>query len=417
MEKHILALLASILAVVFLSGCIGQTPSVPGVATGVIIKSFAPDMPEVFSDDPVTFMLNVENVGGEDAYNVQAKLFGLGTDWTGDDWINTAQRTQTVPGILERSQPDLNIPGGSGDLQWDLKAPDGLKVDNTYTAGVRLYYDYKTTALAHVKVYSNDYLRSNPTQAETIMKSSGIDTFTVTSAPITIELAGLARPLIVKGSNQQASITILVKNIGQGSPWLNSESDMTVTVTKIYINNEDKLTACMGSDKTARLPRSGSKSISCTFTVPSVDSYTTIPVEIELSYKYFLDGSASIKVLKAITTGGAGVSQLSSSTSSTTVTPGTCIGSLSATVTGQGTCRVDATVVATNCDGQSWKVKDTSSGAVVCGGDPDDKVNGNSFTWPCVWPVSSGSYTYSLYINNVGRAAAVITCLNIAEVP
>jgi len=306
MRKQILALIIAPLLMVFLSGCTDWFAQAGGVSSGVILKSFSPDMPEIFSGDDVTFTLNVENVGGEAAANVRATLFGLGSDWSGADWDGAANSgiLKTVTGTLERSEPELKIPGGTGDMQWDLVAPSGLKTDNTYVAGVRMKYDYKTTALANVKVYSNAYLKTIPDQADAIMKSSGIDSFTLTQSPISVELAGLARPVIYKGTGQTATVTILITNVGQGYPYETSESDMTVDVLGVTVNGDACNTA---PPVTAKLPRSGAKAITCTFNVPSVTSYTTIPLEVKLGYTYFLDGSASIKVLKAIGgTEGAG---------------------------------------------------------------------------------------------------------------
>ena len=301
MKKHIAALLSLIVLVVAVSGCIGGEEAVSGTATGVIIKSFSPDISEIFSEDDVTFSLSVENIGGEDATNVQAKLFGLGTDWSGDDW--DGNRIKWI-GYLERSQPDYNVPGGTGDMQWNVKSPVDLKVDNTYTAGVRLTYTYSTTALANIKIYSNEYLKTNPDKAESIMKSSGIETFSVTNAPIKIELAGLARPLIYRSDGQVASITALLSNIGQGKPYDTGEDDMTITLEKMTVNKQP----CSNElEDTYRIPRTGKKSIPCQFELPAIDSYTTIPVEIELSYNYFVDSSTTIKVLKSLyISGGEG---------------------------------------------------------------------------------------------------------------
>jgi len=290
MKKHTLALLASLLVVVFLSGCTfpGVGPA-RGAATGVIIKSFAPDISEIFSEDDVTFSLSVENVGGEDAYNVQARLFGLGTDW---EFLS--DKLQEI-GYLERSQPEYKVPGGIGDAQWDITSPPGLKVDNTYTASTRLTYSYRTTALANIKIYDSEYLRSNPEDAESIMKSSGIESFTVTNAPITVELAGLARPLIKRAGTQEASITVLLDNIGQGKPYDSTENDMTITVVKVKAYE----TTCV-RNQSVRLPRSGKKSVPCRFELPDVEEFTTLPLEVELSYNYFLDDTTSIKVLKSL---------------------------------------------------------------------------------------------------------------------
>jgi len=289
--KKILILL-SLIFLVYLSGCIGQAPAAKGVATGVIIKSFKPDIPEIFSEDSVVFTLTVENVGEEDAHDVQAKLFGLGTDWTWDS------SKQTIgDGNLLKSQPKDKIPGGTGDITWNANSPSGLKVDNTYTAGVRVYYSYKTTALGTIKVYNQNYLKAKPEEAEKIMKSSGVASFSVTKAPVSISLAGVARPLIYRSGTQISALTILIDNVGQGNPYRETETDMEITITKFKVSNTNCLDKI--SDKTPRLPRTGQKSVSCTFNLPTtVVEYTTIPMEVELSYKYFVDSSTTIKVLK-----------------------------------------------------------------------------------------------------------------------
>lgn len=302
-NKHTFALLALLLVVTALSGCVGQTAG-KGTTSGVVIESFGPDISEVFSGDPVVFSITVENIGGEDADDVSAKLYGLGTDWAGPDWVNTANRVKSI-GYLERSQPEFDVPGGVGDAQWDVEAPKDLKVDNTYTAGVRLYYGYKTTALANIRIYDNGYLRSNPDIAQSVMKSSGVDSFTVTNAPVSIELAGVARPLVYRSdlTGQQATITFLIENVGQGKPYDTTENDMTVTVETLLVNGA----ACQGDGQGTgdyRLPRAGKKSVPCTFTLPTVDTYTTIPAEIVVGYIYFIDTTSSVKVLKGIYTGG-----------------------------------------------------------------------------------------------------------------
>lgn len=288
-------ILFSLISLVFLAGCLGFQPTeeVPGVATGVIIKSFGPDISEIYSEDSVIFTLSVENVGEEEATNVQAKLFGLGTDWS---W--TTGKQTIGDGILSKSVPEEELPGGVGDYQWEAISPSGLKVDNTYTVGVRVYYSYNTTALGSIKVYNYDYIKAKPEEAEEITKSPGIASFSVTKAPITVSLAGAARPLILRKEGQSASITILIKNIGQGHQYNTQENDREVTINKIKVADTDcteKIT-----DTTPRLPIAGEKSVSCSFTLPEVDEFTTIPVEVELSYNYFVDGSSTIKVLKAI---------------------------------------------------------------------------------------------------------------------
>jgi hypothetical protein len=52
MKKGTLALMGLTLAVVFLSGCVGQSGTTgSGQSKGVIIKNFYPDMTEIYSGD------------------------------------------------------------------------------------------------------------------------------------------------------------------------------------------------------------------------------------------------------------------------------------------------------------------------------------------------------------------------------
>lgn len=288
--------------IVSLSGCTiagytlpGQEPvdDRDGLAIGVIIKSFGPDIPEIYSEDSVTFTVTVENVGEEDALNVEAKLFGLGSDWS---W--TSGKQTIGDGTLLKSVSEEGLPGGIADYQWDVESPPNLKVDNTYTAGVRVYYSYKTTAYGTLKVYNYNYLRANPERLDEVMKSSGIASFDVTKAPVTVSLRGAARPFIYRTENQTGSITIMIEKIGRGHQYNEAEDDRTVTIDKIKVSD----TTCKNNE-TAKLPTGGEKSVSCSFTLPAADEFTTVPVEVELSYNYFVDGSSSIKVLKAISGG------------------------------------------------------------------------------------------------------------------
>ena len=306
-KRHSIALLA-LLSVVLLSGCIGQTGAVPGTAAGVIIKNFGPDISEVFSCDAVTFSISVENVGGADAKNVEARIFGLGTQWSGDNWDEVADRKITVAEFLEKNLPEYGQ-GGWGDGTWDLLAPCGLSVDNEYSAGVRLTYEYGTSAMGNIRLYDNDYLKSNPEEAESIMKASGLESFSATGGPLKISLAGVARPLVYRDhpdALNQASVTFLIENVGQGKPYTDTdETNMQFTVVSATVNEIEDCEF----DNVIRLPRTGQKSLTCLFDMPDPDTYTTIPVEIEIEYNYFVDSSSSVRVLKTLfqdTTSGNG---------------------------------------------------------------------------------------------------------------
>lgn len=234
-------------------------------------------------------------------------MFGLGTDWS-----TPTVKYYNISELLQRSQPEYKIPGGTGDASWEVTSPANMKVDNTYTAGVRVTYTYRTTALANFKVYTQEYLRTRPEQSEQIMKSSGISSLVVTKAPVTVSFAGISRPIIYRTAGQKMSFTVQISDIGPGNPYFGADlANMKVNVDKIEIrnitcggtSNGTSDCTCSGwssSAKEVKLPRTGEKSISCTYTFNSaVEDYTTIPINVELTYNYFLESSSTIKVLKA----------------------------------------------------------------------------------------------------------------------
>jgi len=317
MSKHNSALLVLIAVAVVVSGCTTGGGGTGGTK-GVVITYFEPDISEIYSGDEVMFTAGVENVGGEDAENVKLLLFGLGNTWKYSS-NNPKGTKQDITGTLEKSESSEGIRGGTGEAQWEVGSPNSLKVDNVYTANVRLSYSYITTALANVKIYDNEYLQSIPEQTESIMASSGIDTFTVTDAPITIELSGFTKPLVYRADSttKEASVRMLISNIGEGKPFLlDDESTPKIEVVRVKVNDE----LITLDEDTYRLPRSGKKSVAFNFPLPEIESYTTIPIEIVLSYKYFIDDSTQITVLKSLFLDENGGSPTSSTSS--TLAPG-----------------------------------------------------------------------------------------------
>jgi hypothetical protein len=81
-------------------------------------------------------------------------------------------------------------------------------------------------------------------------------------------------------------------------------------------------------------------------------------------------------------------------------------------ITGTGTCTVTASLTASNCDGQAWQIKD--DGNVKCSG----TVSGSSYSYTCPsWTVSSGTYTYKLYIGGNLKDSKSVTCSGVDNPP
>ncbi len=85
-----------------------------------------------------------------------------------------------------------------------------------------------------------------------------------------------------------------------------------------------------------------------------------------------------------------------------------CTGTLTVPISGTGTCTVTASLTASNCDGQTWEIRDSETRKCPTTG--LGTVSGNPYSNTCPWTVSTGSYTYNLYIGGVLKDSKSVTC-------
>jgi hypothetical protein len=277
--KNYAIFLLILMVFIFLAGCVSQQqPTQQGQAIGVIVKSFKPSQSQVYSGQSVSFFLTVENVGEEDAEEVKAVLTGLGTDWSGE--LNEMKEI----GYLQKRL--ANFPGGLGEVEWEVTAPEGKEIKGA-KATVKVYYLYKSTADGRIKIVSQDYSQTHPEDIK------GIESFIATRAPIQISV-GASRPFVYIKPGQQGSIRIELTNVGQGFPYVSEKNDRKVTIESITINGEE----CLNHDFPKIVRIDPSYPLTCQFTVPEVSEYTTIPLEVHLTYYYYVESTATIDVLK-----------------------------------------------------------------------------------------------------------------------
>ncbi len=309
MKKEIVPLLL-IVGVVFVSGCIGQTKTT-GAAKGLSIQSFSPDFEEVRSGEEITLSALIENVGEADATGISVQLFGLNFN----EW-NLQGDNPKKQSILRKADPTQDMPGESYEFNWNLQSPPNLRVDNTYTANIRTYYKYQTSAVATLRFMSYDYIKSLPAdEFEKAKKSAGVVQSTVSSAPISASINVGSRPLIVYSDGDTYSVQLTITNVGNGNPFkLNADypgyggpldsSDLYYVDVDIDTDLDLDCSNTLDTAKSGelRLTRGTSKTLFCTATIPSVEDlgntkdYT---VTVNLNYGYYTDASTKIKVLKA----------------------------------------------------------------------------------------------------------------------
>ena len=331
MRSHgLLALL--LLGIVFVSGCINQPPTTKG-GKGLSISSFAPDFAEIRSGEPVTISALVSNVGEGDATGVKAQLFGLNMGAAGEnkEWTLTSG-SSTLPAppssglLLRKADSSLGLSGENYEFTWTVKSPDTLRVDNTYTANLRVYYKYKTYSTSILHFVSYDYIKSLPTEQFNAEKAkAGVAQSTSSTAPVSVKVSGGNRPFIAYSDDASApdtfSVQIDITNVDSGNAF---DTDATYptgfssdNLHKVKVNIETNLDLncanTLGSAKSGQITmtKGQSKTIFCTATVEKakLDNARDYTVNVELDYGYYLDASTKITVLKkeGPITGGTGV--------------------------------------------------------------------------------------------------------------
>lgn len=218
MKKAIIVLL---LAVVLVSGCIDQRPVNTSDSNGLSINSFAASPVRAFSGELVLFDLEVENVGGTTARNVQADLFDVEGQWR-DQMANPVDSTLTTWGSVTLKPPmsERNIPGDLRIAQWQLMTPDipqGVQVNEPVEA--RVTFDYNTSGHFGVKMISQQAYRQMQ-----LNKQDVTNPFTIVSSSGPLKLSVPERftnAIILDDTNEGSEVIpfrIQIDNVGDGFP-------------------------------------------------------------------------------------------------------------------------------------------------------------------------------------------------------
>ncbi len=287
--------------VVFLAGCAQQATTTGG--TGVIIKSFAPDLTDASGGSTVTFIVNAKNTGDATADNVKALLFGLSNEWT---TMPTAV-SSVGGGKLAPADLATGLPGEEGSVDWSLTAPAGKASDVTYDASVRLFYTYPTTSDIIIRFVTDDYARTTPTAQKGILTSG------TTAGPLTI--TAVARTPVLSTGSTKGRIQLEIQNIGSGRVFkgasipsngviLAADLDIlkAVTITGVGALGSCAVGAAGNSQTPANVRLAGGKSkvISCDVDASGIVNFKDIALKITVDYNYFVDSASQVTVSKAL---------------------------------------------------------------------------------------------------------------------
>lgn len=264
----------------------GQQPLGVGPGTaGVVITGFTATPAVTEGGEEVSFILTVQNKGGTNTdqvdigNNIEYDIFGL------SDWKDKGDNIEE-PGAenLEKEDSSRQLVGETTTQEWSDEAP--LKnTDITYPITARVDYPYKTEADVVLSIYGRD----NPNVKGRGITQSSIGQISVTGGPLSVVPKGTI-PLI--GTKKKFTMSFDISNIGGGRTYTNQKGS---DLDKIIIDSDD----CDISKDEIRLINN-LRTVTCRVTtgIDNSDEQETKTVHLEIEYRYIVESTTNVRVLK-----------------------------------------------------------------------------------------------------------------------
>jgi len=295
LKRFLLAFL--LIAVVALSGCIGQRSVNIDANNGLLISTFSVDPVKVDEGDQVLVLMDVENVGGVTARDIRVNFYGA-EGWGGD-------KNKTLGKDLKPPDPITGTPGDFKTVTATLTAPqlpEGVQLEFPITA--RVVFSYKTTGGITIPAYSEDLYKINTEQGRTMETEAKVSN---TNAPLKVSLSRGPTPLVVGNESEETTYVIEFKNVGSGWPF--KEGDIGKLQGKIKVYGAE-LIECLdvgvGTDNTVTLDlpvfqmrSTGSVPVSCSVNIPGGWSPTqsgSVVFTVDIDYDYYVEKAANVMV-------------------------------------------------------------------------------------------------------------------------
>jgi hypothetical protein len=278
MMKKVASLII-VAVILFLSGCT-QTMSGSGGTNGLVIESFGPIISELEPGDSTDIMAVLKNAGGSEVTNINVELYGLG-EW--NPRLVTAPPSSMLPG-----DPKRGMEPETAEVVWEVTAPQYKTGIDNLEFEMMAYYTYSTSAIAQIKVASENYIKSFPPQEQKNKISElGVKMSKYTDGPISVSVSAPSK--VLRGNSRSVRITIDIQNVGGGN-LVNYELPIRVSSPGRSVN--------CGIGSTVKLLQGKSKQIRCVVDADIANGWDNIPVRIDLeNYRYWVSARSTISVL------------------------------------------------------------------------------------------------------------------------
>jgi hypothetical protein len=295
--------IVAILAVILISGCVGQTTVTPTGGAGLTITSFSADMTEQTSDRDIRLFADFENQGESKIYANQSLVALIGPIGTGLlEWGDVPNNISAFRRDLNPADVARDLPAGSDSKQWKVRAPKldpGQSKTDTFT--VRTYYDYETKGVGSLEVYSEAESTAVKERGDTLEKA----VFSTTHGPVEMTIRSVPDPVIALG-NDVVTLEITISNTGGGTVYkagkiTNNMADVPtlaygdLNIVKLLVSTDlDETGTNCKSNAEQELIGGKPTTISCDFKVTAPNTKQSYPVKISATYGYYTEQSIQL---------------------------------------------------------------------------------------------------------------------------
>ena len=266
--------------------------------SGVNIEGFTATPSEIYEGQPVTLDLQLKNNGGQEAQNVEARLYNVAFEGTRSWSIESGSQTLEYNN-LRPADPETETPSRSVSQIWTLEAPE-IDGDRRipYTFNTRVFYEYATQGITDITVMTGQEFRNSDAAKEqpTLDNSGG---------PIQLEVRTRSPVVFYEGSDSTTSnFCVIVENVGTGTPFLqsadysnaaDSENERKVEVSVQASGNQ--VTFDVSQKQVNIIGKEGQACFTMNAdSLSGSDIQQTVPITIDADYGYYVDGSESLTV-------------------------------------------------------------------------------------------------------------------------
>jgi hypothetical protein len=196
------------------------------------------------------------------------------------------------------------VPANTKKFTWSAKAPTlpaGQTETDTFIG--RVYSEYETSANGNIWVYSEDEANAARTSGTSLYTPS----FTYTRGPVGLSVSINPTPVILYSNDYSFTMNIRVSNQEvQGTIYSPASISYTGTSVKIDSTKMNHVTITATSDAGVKigtectgdqeLVGGRDTTLTCTVTVPAVDTFQSFSMKIKASYGYYTERKTTVTV-------------------------------------------------------------------------------------------------------------------------